>query len=94
MRHAYLEHLMDLNETFPNISKLTKGDFNSPNQLFGSRNTNSSGNKLFTWIAENNYKAVKMDTPTYISHRRVKAQNVLDFVLHNENTENLISQIT
>ena len=64
IRTEYLDHLRELTETFPNVPKLIEGDLNSPEPMFGSRNSSSSGRKLRKWLASNEYKAVKMDSPT------------------------------
>ena len=93
IRNEYLDHLRELSEIFPNVPKLIEGDLNSPHPVFGSRNSSSSGRKLVKWLTESDYKSVKMDSPTYISHSRSKAQNVLDIILHDEKMETLINDI-
>ena len=93
IKTEYLDHLKELSETYPNIPKLVEGDLNSPHPVFGSRNSSSSGRKLIKWLTESDYKSVRMDSPTYISHSRSGAQNVLDIILHDEKMESLISKI-
>jgi hypothetical protein len=77
---SFLENFRQTTYNSDPVKGLILGDFNSPNELFGSRTTTPQGRHLFNAIIEEDLIILNDDSPTYYSASTGR-ENILDLAL-------------